>query len=173
MDARAERYLRGIAQDGVNDIPLRQRLRRTGGYCQRHAVMFATNSLLLPSAILLQDILHIRLGRISDGDKRPIVCDVCQLEEGYAKQVIQFVRRKRKNPAVHAQILTLPWCFTHLEALAHVLPPPVRAQLVDRFAATDAHLSEVIRKHDYRFVNETISEPERDSVKVVLEHLTP
>lgn len=173
MDARAARYLRGIAQDGVNDIPLRQRLRRAGGYCQRHALMFAENSLLLPTAILLQDILQTRLGRIEHGNKRPIVCDVCQLEQAYAKQVIRFVKRKRRSADIHAQVLALPWCLAHLEALAHVLPRPVRAQLVDRFAAANAQLGEVIRKHDYRFVNETISKQERDSVRVVLEHLTP
>lgn len=173
MDARAQRYLRGIAQDGVNDIPLRQRLRRAGGYCQRHGLMFAEDSLLLPAAILLQDILQTRLERIARGDKRPIVCEVCQLEQTYAKQVIRFVKRKRRSADIHARVLALPWCLTHLEALAHVLPKPVRAQLVDRFAATNTHLSEVIRKHDYRFVNETISKQERDSVRVVLEHLTP
>jgi hypothetical protein len=173
MDARAQRYLRGIAQDGVNDIPLRQRLRRAGGYCQRHAVMFAENSLLLPTAILIQDILQTRLERIARGSTRPIVCQACQVEEAYAKQIIQFVKRKRKNPEVQAQVLALPWCFAHLEALAQVLPKSVQTQLVDRFAEADAQLSEVIRKHDYRFTHETISEPERDSVRVVLEHLTP
>lgn len=173
MDARAARYLRGIAQDGVNDIPLRQRLRRAGGYCQRHAVMFAENSLLLPTAILLQDLLQTRLARIANGEKRPIVCKACQVEAAYAKQIIRFVKRHRKKLEVQAQILALPWCFAHLEALAHVLPTPMRTQLVDRFAETDAQLGEVIRKHDYRFTDETISEQERDSMRVVLEHLTP
>lgn len=173
MEARASRYLHGVAQDGVNDIPLRQRLRRAGGYCQRHAVMFAEDSLLLPSAILLQDMLQTRLGRINRGEKRSIVCEACQLETTYAKQIVQFVKRHRKKPKVQAQIVALPWCFAHLEALAHVLPKPVRTQLVDRFAEADAQLDEVIRKHDYRFTHETISEPERDSVRVVLEHLTP
>jgi hypothetical protein len=102
MDARAQRYLRGIAQDGVNDIPLRQRLRRAGGYCQRHGLMFAENSLLLPAAILLQDILQTRLERIARGDKRPIVCEVCQLEQTYAKQVIRFVKRKRRSADTHS-----------------------------------------------------------------------
>ncbi|MEM7734992.1 MAG: hypothetical protein AAF267_04310 [Deinococcota bacterium] len=166
LEARSLRYLEGIARDGVNDIPLRQRLRKQGGYCARHAKLFADQSLLLPTAILLKDMLDARLERVIDGNTKPIRCEACQLEADYLEHLIKHIRKHKQ--AAEAVLMTLPLCLTHLTAVCKPFPKPVREKLIRRFDVTDAHLSEVIRKHDYRFQDEAISKDERASVEVVL-----
>ncbi|MEM6430979.1 MAG: hypothetical protein AAF708_17210, partial [Deinococcota bacterium] len=96
LEARSLRYLEGIARDGVNDIPLRQRLRSQGGYCARHAKLFAAQSLLLPTAILLKDMLDARLERVVSGTTKPIRCEACQLEADYLEQLTKHIRKHKQ-----------------------------------------------------------------------------
>ena len=49
---QAQRFLEGIANDGVNDPPLRHRLRNKGGFCARHINVFVNQARILSSAIL-------------------------------------------------------------------------------------------------------------------------
>ncbi len=111
-------------------------------------------------------MLDARLERAKDGNTKPICCEACQLEADYLTHLINHIRKHKQ--AAETLLMTLPLCLTHLTVLCKPFSKPVREKLIERFDPTDAHLSEVIRKHDYRFQDEAIRREERASVEVVL-----
>lgn len=166
---QARRYLEGISNDGVNDPPLRDRLVRQGGYCARHSREFVALSLLLPSAILLEDVIGYRLRQARQGKRpKPLHCAACKVERQTRAALLQSIRRYRHETALHALLLDGTLCLRHLELIGPSLPEPVRAQLVDRHRELLTDLAEVIRKHDYRFTHEAISAKESASVQAAL-----
>jgi hypothetical protein len=56
----------------------------------------------------------------------------------------------------------------HLELVCQQLPEQARYRFVDKHYQLMQNLSEVIRKHDYRFVSEGITEEETQSIKQAL-----
>lgn len=166
---QARRYLEGISNDGVNDPPLRDRLVRQGGYCIRHSQEFVALSLLLPSAILLEDVVGYRLRQARQGrraGKRH--CAACEVELGARTAIAKSIRRYRHEAALHELLLAGTLCLPHLELVCPDLLEPVRKQLLDVHQGLLNDLAEVIRKHDYRFTHEPISATESASVKAAL-----
>lgn len=173
VEARqARRYLEGVANDGVNNIPLRQRLAERGGYCPRHCQQLASLTHLLSAAILFDAFLRQRLARAEKG-RRPLTvrCEACDTEGQTRKALQQGVKQHRNDPDLHKALLETPLCVAHLELVCRQLPAAVREQLISRHAPLQEQLSELIRKHDYRFTDEQISSEESASVKRALELL--
>jgi hypothetical protein len=166
---QARRYLEGIASDGVNDPPLRDRLVRQGGYCVRHSREFVALSLLLPSAILLEDVVGYRLRHARQGKRaNKLHCAACEVEHKVRTAIAKSVRRHRHEAVLHELLLAGTLCLPHLELVCPELPEPVRQKLIDAHQGLLHDLAEVIRKHDYRFTHEPISAAESASVKAAL-----
>lgn len=168
-DYAAQRYLEGVGNDGVNSVPLRQRLERLGGYCPEHCARFAAMSHLLSSAILFEDFLRMRLERARSGrGPLDIRCEACVVEASTRDTLARSIKRHRHDEALQERLLHTPLCLTHLELVCRALPKGVREALVERHHALQTRLGEVIRKHDYRFVGEGMTPEEVGSVKEVL-----
>jgi len=169
---QARRYLEGISHDGVNDPPLRDRLVRQGGYCVRHSREFVALSLLLPAAILLEDVVGHRLRCARQGrraNKRR--CAACEVELGARAAIAKSIRRYRHEAALHELLQAGTLCLPHLELVCPELPEPVRARLAGAHQELLNNLAEAIRKHDYRFTHEPISAAESASIQAALELL--
>jgi hypothetical protein len=166
---QARRYLLGIANDGINDPPLRIRLRNKGGFCGRHTQEFVEEARVLSSAILLEAMLSHRLERAHFG-KRPIVvnCEACEVERKTRDNLAKSIRRSRADATFLEYVFQAELCVGHLELVCHQLPKQVRYRFVDKHYQLLQNLAEVIRKHDYRFVSEGISEEETKSIKAAL-----
>jgi hypothetical protein len=166
---QAERYLEGIANDGINDPPLRIRLRNKGGFCERHTREFVEEARVLSSAILLESMLSHRLERARFG-KRPVVvdCEACEVERKTRDNLAKSVRRSREDGRFLDYLFQAELCVGHLELVCHQLPEGSRHRFVDKHYQLLQNLAEVIRKHDYRFVSEGISEEETRSLKEAL-----
>ena len=93
----ARRYLEGVANDGVNNIPLRQRLTRKGGYCGRHCEVFLEEAHLLSSAILFEDFLERRLKNALAGRTTRITCEACGAEADMRRAVRSSLKRGRRD----------------------------------------------------------------------------
>ena len=169
---QARRYLEGIANDGINDPPLRIRLRNKGGFCGRHTEEFVEEARVLSSAILLEAMLSHRLERSRFG-KRPIVvdCEACEIERKTRDNLAKSIRRSREDRAFLDYLFQSELCVGHLELVCHQLPEPSRYHFVDKHFQLLQNLAEVIRKHDYRFVSEGISEEETKSIERALQLL--
>jgi hypothetical protein len=166
---QARRYLLGIANDGINDPPLRIRLRNKGGFCGRHTEEFVEEARVLSSAILLEAMLSYRLERARVG-KRPVVvnCEACEIEMKTRDNVAKSVKRSRYDKELLDYLFRSELCAGHLELVCQQLPEPARYRFVDKHSQLMQNLAEVIRKHDYRFVSEGISEEETQSIKQAL-----
>ncbi len=166
---QAKRYLEGVANDGVNNIPLRQRLMRLGGYCPRHCLVFDELTHLLSSAILFDDFLKTRLARAAAG-KRPLnlQCEACAVEQKTRDALMQSIKRYRQDAALQEFLLTAPLCLSHIEQLSRQLPEAVRKQLIAKHDGLLSRLAELIRKHDYRFSDENMTPEEIKSVRQAL-----
>ncbi len=169
---QAKRYLEGIANDGINDPPLRIRLRNKGGFCGRHTAEFVEEARVLSSAILLEAMLSYRLDRARFG-KRPIVvnCEACEVELKTRDNLTKTIKRSRDDKALLDFLFQSESCVGHLELICQQLPEQVRHRFVDKHFKLLKNLAEVIRKHDYRFVSEGISEEETQSIKQALDLL--
>jgi hypothetical protein len=169
---QARRYLEGIANDGINDPPLRIRLRNKGGFCGRHTEEFVEEARVLSSAILLEAMLSHRLERARFG-KRPIVvnCEACEVEAKTKDNLAKSVRRHRDDTKFLDYLFQSELCVGHLELVCQQLPEQVRYRFVDKHYQLMQNLAEVIRKHDYRFVSEGINDEETQSLKEALKLL--
>lgn len=162
---QVDRYLTGVANDGVNNIPLRQKLAARGGYCAFHCARFAELASPLPTAILLESFLKQRLTNAEKG-KRPtkINCEACEVAQKTQQTFAKNVRQHRKSPEIQELLLQTGFCLDHLELVCQQLPDTVRQGLISKHDDLRRNLAELIRKHDYRFTDETISEAEKGSL---------
>lgn len=168
-EMQVRRYLEGVGNDGVNNIPLRQRLTRLGGYCPAHCEQFSRLTHVLSVAILLEDFVKARLERARAGKRPiPIRCEACDVAKRARSAVQDALKRHRKVELLHNRLLAIPLCLSHLEIVCRLAPPEVRQQLVARHDPLLNDLAEVIRKHDYRFTHEAISPQESASVQTAL-----
>ena len=168
----ARRYLEGVANDGVNNIPLRGRLARKGGYCGRHYKVFASEAHLLSSAILLEDFLGRRLETAAAGRTTRVTCEACEAEADMRRAVRTSLKRSRKDTELHEALERTPLCLTHLELVCAALPREARERLVEKHRDLRARLAEVVRKHDYRFSG-TVTQEEARSVREALALFDP
>ncbi|MDQ3396326.1 MAG: hypothetical protein M3511_00920 [Deinococcota bacterium] len=165
LEARhSERYLLGIIGDGVNDPLLRRELTRRGGYCPPHLGKFVELAHVLASAILLHDLLTTRLARAARGNPLGRVhCPACEVEAKTRASVLKSLKRQRNDGKIQTILLGAPFCITHLELVSGAVPA-VQNELANRHEDLVRALSELIRKHDYRFTRETITAAERASI---------
>ncbi len=168
---QASRYLEGVANDGVNDVPLRRKLAAQGGYCPAHAAEFARLASPLPTAILLGAFLEDRLARVQAG-RRPqsVQCEACRVAIKTRESFAGSVGQHRRSAALGQVLKEADLCLPHLETLAPQLPAELRDEIVKQHDHLRHDLAEIIRKHDYRF-REALSDGEKGSLKKVLELL--
>jgi len=166
---QVDRYLTGVANDGVNNIPLRQKLAARGGYCAFHCARFSELASPLPTAILLESFLKQRLNNAGRG-KRPtkINCEACEIAQKTQKTFAKNLRQHRRSAEIQSVILNADFCLDHLELVCQQLPESVRQGLIAKHVDLRRNLAELIRKHDYRFTDETITNEEKNSLPRVL-----
>lgn len=182
----AWRYIDGLLWESVNDPETRTRLRATHGFCRTHAFMALTIASQqgdsLGMAILYEDFLRnlredvtMALQPRRRRERTPSLqpsraCIICESANGTAGNYLAIVATAEEGSA--------PWtairrpgrglCLPHL-ALGFRLhrSEHERARLANAFlhgeAELEANLKELIRKHDYRFRDEGITDDERAS----------
>jgi hypothetical protein len=161
----------------------RERLRMSFGYCRQHSeyVRVASRNWLrkMGVAIVYEDLL----GRVQDYMKKyhavPVVsdCPLCGLQEeveSYAVQIIadycndsEFQDHYEASSGV---------CLPHLRDILKLLNGEARRFVmkshVGKLEIRLGHLQEFIRKHDYRFTHEKMTEQEaaspRNAVRFVV-----
>ncbi len=167
---QVSRYLEGVSNDGVNNIPLRIRLAKKGGYCSEHSQQFAEIAHALSSAILLESFLKQKLENAEKG-RRPlqISCEACEIKADNRKSFAQSLQRSNKKPEIQALLLKARLCATHLQIASHRAPPLFAAQLTAEHDELMHNLSEFVRKYDYRVAGKELhTEEEKQSIKRAL-----
>ena len=164
------RYLTGVSNDGVNNIPLRMRLAKKGGYCSEHSEQFVKVSQPLSSAILLESFLKQKLERAAKGKKAiQIDCEACEIKIDNRKSYAKSIQRTIKQSHIQDLLLKAQLCTTHIQLVAQRAPAFFTYQLTAQHDELMQNLAEFIRKYDYRVVNkEQHSQAEKESIKTAL-----
>ena len=177
-------YLDGILYESVNDYGLRQRLAENLGFCDFHSrEMLTFAGAKLGAAIIEQAMLKEALRQMEQlsGSRRPRfsrskkqgpglklpdkdACMVCQFEQAHERMAIEDLLKHWD--ASWARLLQDAGglCLQHLGQSLLRAPGPVQKELKQMhktlWQTHIAHLDEFIRKQDYRFRDEIISEQE-------------
>jgi hypothetical protein len=182
----AWRCIDALLWESVNDPETRARLRATHGFCRTHASMAlaiaSQQGDSLGMAILYEDFLRNlhdevldALGSKARRGKRPSLqpnrpCIICASADSTAANYLAILAAAEEG--------TEPWlairrperglCLPHLAlGLRSHRSGQERARLADAFFHGEtelrASLKELIRKHDYRFHDEGITDEERAS----------
>ncbi len=184
----AWRYLDSMFWESVNDPGVRARLRASHGFCREHSRMalavVADQSAGLGAAILYEDLLHRLVAeaeayvnaksQASWGRRRPrrplaptASCPACESAARVAENYLAILADadEASDPGRAIRSPGVGLCASHLAlGLRRALDAAGAERLLDAFrrgaAELRGELREHIRKHDYRFHDEGMSEGE-------------
>jgi len=149
----------------------REPLRSSFGYCRHHSeyVRAASRNRLrkMGIAVIYEDLLARVQEHVRTNHEVPVVlgCPLCRLQgdvDSYAVQIIADYCNDEEFQSRYAASTGV--CLPHLYSVLGLLRGDARSFLVATHVRTLAtlidHLGEFIRKHDYRFTHETMTDAE-------------
>ncbi len=174
-------YINALLHEGVVDVDLRRKLRDARGLCYRHAWrMVNKRGSVLGATIVYRDVINTLTKGLEAPDKRSLLgakdtaakrlaatepCPACHLEQDAIRRAIKTLLKHINDPQIaEGYVAAGGLCLPHFsEALSHANDAAGR-MLAEWQATVDRHLrdelDELIRKHDYRFQREPISDRE-------------
>jgi uncharacterized protein (DUF2237 family) len=169
----AERSLRGLYTELVNDYDLRLRWRKTSGFCRLHGELASRIGDPLGTAILYLDMVDNSQATGNDvtrstpwARKRPqpskdAKCLCCTDEQAAEARYLEAVANGMRRGNSFIDSLTASHyglCIAHSSSLEGMLPADVAQTLqqekLQRLALLKEQLAEIIRKSDYRYQHE-------------------
>ncbi len=178
------KYLDGVMYESVNDFGLRQRLIKNMGFCEFHSQeMLTFPGAKLGAAIIEQAMLKEALRRMeatspgrnsffSRGSKSDPshsapdrnTCPACLHEQASERRAIEDLLTHWDDDWAGLLEESGGMCFNHLVLALHLAPKATAKTLKQmherQWRELIARLDEFIRKQDYRFRQEVISEEE-------------
>jgi len=164
------RYLENLLYERVNDPPTRLALRESLGLCREHSFKFLSMGDAFGVAIIYEDLLQATVKRLDEEElpQASAECPVCtnrqQSERRYVETANRHLDDHEFQQVLHASDGV---CLPHLRLITVKLQGDrkkfllaAQKQVLDRRIA---QLNEFIRKHDYRFSREKITEEEASS----------
>jgi Family of unknown function (DUF6062) len=173
------RYLESWKYEMFTDTTIRTELREAQGFCHTHTWELAHMCAALPLAQAYRDIISDRMEELQRGDKaissgkrwryllvskqqRPL-CPACRSRAQAEKRYAYTLRQALTNEAFYTQFCASQGlCLKHFRLASEFKAADVseeglallrKAQLAC-LQRLDAQLTDLIRKHDYRFKDE-------------------
>jgi hypothetical protein len=172
-----------IAYEQVNDLTLRERLRRGGGFCNAHAHQWLTEAhSVLGTALIYRDVLQAALRELDEpasksngglfralrrGNRSEADCPLCEAQaQAEARYLEALLAVLAADPAARKTLLDAEDGLCRRHTLAALRSGHAAATYVVESARaslerTLADLDEVIRKEDYRFRHEERTDAQR------------
>jgi hypothetical protein len=183
----SDSYLNALIYEGVVDVKVRERLRDARGPCPRHAWRIARRrGSVLGVSIIYRDVVNTLTRALESQAQAPTSlfsrgqpdlarqlapgqdCPACALEADSTQRYAKTLLKHLKLPEVEAAyVVAGGLCLPHFQTLlSHASAG--QAKTLAAWQATAwrqlrDELDELIRKHDYRFRGETVTEEEADS----------
>ncbi len=177
----AERAIKALYTELVNDYDLRLRWRQTHGFCQRHSELASRLGDPLGTAILYIDVVEgflkkdaaeLRPRRWPATPRAPILgktCLCCEDEAGAEKRYLKAAAASMHRDHIFLEALKQSkygLCVKHSALLCSLVPESESVELREenrrRVIILRDQLAEIVRKSDYRFQHESRGE-EKDS----------
>jgi hypothetical protein len=169
------KFLETLFYEQVNELEMRERLRKSLGLCHEHAWLAADgmqgNALGL--AILYDDLLRVALQHLNEksGKQRFAPtgkCPACEQRDSVGHRVLSVLTKYlAEDEMCEAMARSGGLCLSHLRLiLEHLKDPSAQTALLsvqqEKMEKLRAELGEFIRKNDYRFIHEDFG-AERDA----------
>jgi len=177
----SDRYINALLYEGVVDVDLRQKLRDARGPCYVHAWRMAgRRGAVLGTAIVYRDVINTLAKELEAPEKRSLLggknsvaqrlaatkpCPACSLEQDAVCRAIKtLLKHVNDSDVAESYVAAGGLCLPHFtETLTHASGAASQS-LADwqasAFRRLRDQLDELIRKHDYRFSGESITEQE-------------
>lgn len=188
-------FLEGLLYESVNDFGLRQQLVQSLGFCAYHSrEMLRFPGARLGAAILEQAMLKEALRRIQTQTpaRRSLLrgrrasaapasnhdgCPVCRHEREAEQRAVEELVADWNGAWAEALENAGGLCYNHLHQAIQLSPNKAAASQLKAlhqrlWQALIDHLDEFIRKHDYRFRDEAISDAEAEAIRRAIHVLT-
>ena len=182
----SDSYLDALIYEGVTDPDLREKLRDARGPCHRHAWRMASQrGSILGTAIVYQDVVNTLIKALEgEMPSRPRwfggesvlaarlapsrECPACRLEAEAVKRTVKTLLKHLKAPDIAVGYVAAGGlCLPHFQLVLAQAGSAAQRTLAgwqaEALRPLRDELDELIRKHDYRFAAEPISETEADS----------
>lgn len=178
----SDRYINALLYEGVVDVDLRQKLRDARGLCYVHAWRMANKrGAVLGTAIVYRDVINTLAKALETPEKRSLLgggkdttakrlaatepCPACSLEQEAVRRAVKTLLKHLGDADIaESYVAAGGLCLPHFtDALTHANGAASQS-LADwqasAFRRLRDELDELIRKHDYRFSGEPITEQE-------------
>lgn len=180
-------YIHALIYEGVTDVKLRETLRDARGLCYRHGWRLAgQRGAVLGTAIIYRDVVNTLIKALEANADPPARlfgrgqpelaralapsadCPACVLERDAEQREIKVLLSHVNDTALgEAYKKAGGICLPHFQlALSQAGAASIRLLAgwqAEAWSQLRGELDELIRKHDYRFRSEKITEPESDS----------
>ena len=180
-------YLHALIYEGVTDPGLREKLRDARGPCFRHAWRLANQrGAVLGTAILYRDFVNTLTKGLEVGEDAPkrlfgrgqpdvdanlapsADCPACLLETDAARRTAKILLKHLDDPDIErVYIAAGGLCLPHFRLTLSLAGGAASRKLAGWQAIAwrrlRDELDELIRKHDYRFARERVTDEEADS----------
>lgn len=153
------KFIDGILYESVNDPALRDEIRGSEGFCNRHSWQLRRTNDGFGLGIILDDLMQLimpRLGRARAGKE----CIFCREEKEAARRYIRVFLDNFDDPELKiAYKNSFGLCLPHLrialgECRNRQQAEEILALESGKLAALSAEVKDFLRKRDYRFSSE-------------------
>lgn len=183
----SDSYVRALIYEGVTDVKLRETLRNARGLCHRHGWRMAgRRGSVLGTAIIYRDVVNTLVktleGRSGAGPRlfgrgQPELsralggseqCPACALEHDAEARAARILLNHVGDAAVAEAYresggLCLPHFQLVLDQGSHAAGNTLAEWQAEGWSRLRDHLDELIRKHDYRFRSEIVTDKEAEA----------
>lgn len=166
-------YMANLLYENVNDVALRERLRRSKGFCDVHANLLMAQADHFGIAVMYEDILRTMLDDLNAAQFRQDdyveECPACAYRNEREDIYIATLAGHIHDGEIRAALAASDGlCLPHLGQLFHrVHDEDLRRELLDlhasRVAATGKDLAGFVRKQDIRHKDEALTPGEQSA----------
>ena len=180
----SDSYLRALIYEGVTDVKLREALRDARGLCVRHARrMTGQRGAVLGTAIIYRDVINTLVKALEANADPPARlfrrgqpelggalgpsadCPACLLEQDAEHRSTKILLNHVDDQAIaDAYRKAGGLCLPHFQiAIGHASQAAIKELAgwqTEAWRRLRGELDELIRKHDYRFQSEPVTEAE-------------
>jgi hypothetical protein len=185
----SDSYIHALIHEGVTDVKLREALRDARGLCYRHGWRLAhERGAVLGTAIIYRDVINTLVKALEANSNPPArlfgrgqpdlsralaasaTCPACVLERDAEQREVKVLLSYINDTSLEAAYKSAGGiCLPHFQlALSQASASAVRTLAgwqAEAWSRLRGELDELIRKHDYRFRSEPVTEDEASSWK--------
>ena len=172
MVARTKLSMEHLLYEGVNNLEIRKSLYDSKGFCSRHSHMLAEMGDPLAHAIIYYSLIDQAVKAIEANKNAAAkayqnhkTCMFCTNEKTSEEiYILAFVQAYEEKSFADQYRIGGRLCIPHLAGVLGYkkgAAPMIVADTLNKYKTVQGHLSEIMRKNDYQYIHEALTEDEK------------